>query len=359
MLNLLQSWRLQGRRCVTTLCVASGLLAVAHAQSNQPLPVVASTSIVADWVQQVGGPHVRVQSLVGRMQDPHGFAPTPSHAQAMQDARLVFMIGLGLEGWLSRLSSQSNKAKGEQVFLGNLALGKPIQRRVTSAHKHPHDHDHAHEHHDDHDHDHDDHDDDDHDDHDDDDHDDDDGHDHGGADPHVWQDVRLAVTMVGQIAQRLCAVDASNCTDYRARAKQYTQSMQRLDQAIHTAWAAVPRAARNVVVPHRAFDYYGKAYGLTFYSPVGISSTDNAAAGRMAQLLRTIKKRRIKAIFSEQGANSKLMQNIAAQSGLELSDALWSDTLSLPQGPATTYLDLMRSNSQAMLKAVGAAALQE
>lgn len=314
------------------------LSAPAQAQAPTPQPAVqavASFSILGDLVKQVGGDRVAVQVLVGPGADAHVFQPRPAQARQVAQAHIVFANGLGFEGWMDRLL-RNTKFKGPRVVASEGV--DAIAHEDGDEHDHEHEKEHAHGHdhpkaaqapaHAGHD------------------------HDHGPNDPHAWQSVKAVQTYVNNIERGLCRVDAAGCDGYRRNASAYREKLQALDQDIRAAWATVPPAQRKVITSHDAFGYYARDYGVEFLAPQGVSTESEASAKGVAQLARQIKAQNIQALFVENIADPRLIEQLGREAGVKPAGALFSDSLSDAKGPAPTYLDLMRHNTQALVRAV-------
>ena len=295
------------RRIALIAALASAMAAPAH--TAEPLRVVATFSILGDLVQQVGGQRVAVQTLVGLGGDAHVFQPTPTHARQVGQAQLVVSNGLGYEGWMPRLL-QSTGYKGLQV------IATKGVRPIEGGKDHDHDHDHGHD------------------------------------DPHAWQSVPNAIVYVANIANGLCAADGAGCADYRTGAARTTDVLKKLDADIRAAWAPIAPAERKVITSHAAYAYYGQAYGVRFLSPQGVSTESEASAKGVAQLVRQIRRDGIRALFIENVSDPRLIQQIARETGLKPAGRLFSDSLTPPGGGAPTYVDMMRANTQALVRAV-------
>ena len=287
------------------------------AHAAEPLRVVASFSLLGDLVQQVGGDRVAVTTLVGPGADGHVFQPTPAHARQVGQAQLVVSNGLGYEGWMPRLL-QSTGYKGPQVVTTKGV--KPI------AGTRGHNHDHGHK------------------------------HDHGRHDPHAWQSVPNVITYVKNIADGLCTADAAGCPAYRANAERYTAELKTLDADIRAAWAPIPAAQRKVITSHAAYAYYGRAYGVRFFAARGLSTDSEPSAKGVAQLVRQIRSEGIRALFVENVSDPRLIEQLARETGLRPSGTLYSDALSKADGPAPTYVRMMRTNLETLHKALAAPA---
>ena len=304
------------RRALCALLVATATPWVGPAaRADTPLPVVASFSLLADWVRQVGGERVAAHALVGPEADAHVFQPSPADARRVAGARLVLVHGLGFEGWIERLLRQA----AYQGALVRVAEGLPDPLPAAG-----HAHGHA-----------------------------DGGHRHGAFDPHAWQDVRNVVHYVARIEQALCKADPAGCEFYRERAARYTRELQELDAEIRAAWEPIPPAQRKVLTSHDAFRYYGRAYGVSFLAAQGISTASEPSAAGVARLIRQIRAEGVRAVFVERLTDSRLVERIAREAGVRPSPVpLYSDALSKADGPAPDYLSLMRHNTRAMVQAI-------
>lgn len=303
------------RHCIAALTL--GLAAMASPVLAQaPLKVVASFSILGDLVRQVGGDRVAVDILVGPGSDAHVFQPTPAQARLVGQARVVFSNGLGFEGWMSRLLKTAGY-KGQQVMVsqGIQPMKEADHEDQRKGHKHG-------------------------------------DHDHAEADPHAWQSVSHVKVFVKNISLGLCRADPSGCNAYERNATAYTAQLDTLEADIRAAWAPIPAAQRKVITSHDAFGYYARDHGVTFLAPQGVSTESEASAKGVAQLVRQIRKDQIKALFVESISDPRLIEQIARETGVKASGALYSDSLSAPGGEAATYIDMMKLNTQALTSAV-------
>ena len=358
-----------------TAVFALSLAAPAIAESDRPTPVVATFSILGDMVKRIGGEHVAVTTLVGPDGDAHVYQPTPADARAVSEATILIANGLQFEGWLDRLIDASDFDGMRVVATEGI---EPIAFEDEHDDDHDDDHDeHAEDGHDDdhdHDHDHDDHaeaghdDDHDHDEHaeaathdHDDDHDDEehaggddhDHHHHGAFDPHAWQSLDNAVAYVDNITAALAQADPANAADFYQSRAAYVAEIEALDAEIREIVAGLSADQRIVVTSHDAFQYFGRGYGLTFLAPQGLSTESEASAKDVARLIQQIRERGIRAVFVENIGDSRLLEQIADETGAVIGGTLYPDALSGPDGPASTYLDMMRHNATTLAQALG------
>jgi len=168
---------------------------------------------------------------------------------------------------------------------------------------------------------------------------------HGGdIDPHAWQNPANVALYVARIRDGLIAADPAGEPAYRRRAEDYLAKLALLDDEIRSALAQIPPERRKVVTSHDAFGYFADAYGISFLAPVGINTEAEASAADVAALIRQIRAESIPAVFVENISDPRLLNQIRRETGARLGGTLYSDALSPADGPAGTYLDLMRHN---------------
>ena len=286
---------------VLALFIAGGGTA---ASAEKKLNVVATFSILGDLAKNVGGDRVEVTTLVGPNGDVHVYEPTPADARAVGGADVVVVNGLGLEGWIDRLI----KTSGYQGPVVVASQGvKPRQMAAEELEQ---------------------------------------GAKHGPLmlDPHAWQDVDNALLYVQNIAKGLEKVDPASASVYRANAEAYTAKLGELDRWVRKEFSGIPRQKRRMITTHDAFGYFGAAYGIAIISPVGFSTESEASAGDIANLIKQLRREKVTAIFMENVSDPRLMEQVAKESGVTLGGTLYSDALSKPDGPASTYLEMFKNN---------------
>ena len=334
----------------TTLALPLAFAALPAVAADAPVKAVASFSILGDLVAQIGGERVAVQSLVGPDGDAHAYQPTPSDARQIAGADLFVANGLGFEGWLDRLVDAAGYA-GPVIVASHGLTPRTMAEDFAALHSHhdhdhDHDHDHGHDHHHDHDHKHDHHHD----------HDHDHNHDHaenaGEIDPHAWQDIDNVRHYVRTIAAGLTQIDPAGDAAYSANLAAYLLALDALEAEVRATLEALPATRRTVVTSHDAFGYFGAAYGIAFRAPQGISTEGEVAAGDLAALIRQIREEEITALFVENISDSRLLEQISRETNAVIGGTLYSDGLSGSDGPAATYLDMMRHNAQTLAAAL-------
>jgi len=269
-----------------------------HAQER--LPVVASFSILGDFVKNVGGDRVSVTTLVGPDGDVHVYAPAPADARKIAEARLMIVNGFGLEGWLPRLLQAS----------GGKAPIVTATRGITPLRA---------------------------------------GND---ADPHAWQSVANAKIYVANIRDALAAADLADAPAFAANADAYLAKLDALDREVREGVAQIPPARRKVITTHDAFGYFAAAYGIEFVAPEGVSTESEPSARDIAGIITRIKTSKIPAVFPENISDDRLIRRIAAETGVVVGGKLYSDSLTGEKGAAPTYIELVRHNIKALIGAL-------
>ncbi len=297
-----------------SVALALGLSTAAQAAQDQPVQVVATISILADMVHQIGGSNVEVKSLVGPGGDAHVYQPTPADAQTIANAQVVVENGLGLEGWIDRLI----QASGTKAQIVIASTGVKPQTMVDEDEK------------------------------------DADGKPKTITDPHAWQDLGNGVLYAQAIGDALAKADPLHADSYHARATAYAVKIKDLDAQVRDQIKSVPPAKRKIITTHDAFGYFGRAYGVMFLAPEGISTDSEPTAAAMGKLADQIKHEHIKALFLENMTDPRLLQTLAKESHAVIGGTVYSDSLSPADGPAATYLDMFRHNVPAFVEAMKA-----
>jgi len=317
----------------------TGLPTVTLAQ--EPVPVVATFSILGDMVQRIGGDEVNVTTLVGRNGDTHVYQPTPADAKAVKQASLMFTNGLQFEGWLDRLA-ESAEFNGTIVVttdgLDPIAMEEHHDDEQSDDHEDEHSDGHKDEHADK-----------DSDGHEEDEH---GHHDHGEFDPHGWLSLKNALVYIDNITAGLAEAKPASAEMFNQNRAAYVAEVELLDQQIEDMIATLPANMRTIVTSHDAFQYFGRDYGLTFVSPQGISTESEASAQDVAQLIKQIRADNISAVFVENVADPRLLQQIARETGVTVGGKLYPGALSDENGSASSYLDLMRHNATIITNAI-------
>jgi zinc/manganese transport system substrate-binding protein len=292
------------KRVLLLALLATAFPAAAQEKTDAKLNVVATFSILADFVKNVGRDRVVVSTLVGPNGDAHVYQPTPADAKTLAAARVVFANGLGFEGWMERLV----KASGTRAPLVVVTTGlKPRKSEDDHAH---------------------------------------------GADPHAWQSVGNAKIYVANIRDGLAAADPAGKASYEANAAAYLAKLDALETEIQAAIAKIPPDRRRIITTHDAFGYFAAAYGVVFMAPQGVSTESEVSARDVAKIITQIRKQKIPAVFLENVTDKRLLARIGAESGARIGGTLYSDALTDANGEAPSYLDMMRHNVKQLAAAL-------
>ncbi len=295
---------------ISTMLVLLLAMIPSISSAQDKIPVVASFSILADMVREVGGDLVEVTSLVGPDSDAHGFEPTPADAKKLAQAKLVVVNGLNFEGWTNRLIKSSGY-KGEVVIASKGV--KTIHLPSTSKKENKsHGHNHSHQ--------------------------------HGDVDPHAWQSLDNAKIYVQNITAGLLRALPTQSQQIKAREQAYLQQLEDLNQKARSSFASIPPEKRRAITSHDAFGYLARAYGIQFFSPQGWSTDREASAADVARINRQIREQKITALFVEKSSDGRLLEQIAKDTGVKIGGTLYSDSLSASGTGADTYLKMYAHN---------------
>jgi zinc/manganese transport system substrate-binding protein len=293
------------RYVITFVLTSLAIVGAASTRVQTPakLPVVATFSVLADFARNVGGDRIEVAALVGPNGDAHVYQPKPADAEKLGDARLILVNGLGLEGWIDRLIKASGAKAPVIVATKGINPQKLGEERI-------------------------------------------------GLDPHAWQSIANAKIYAASIRDGLIAADPEGEATYRANADNYLARLDALEKEVLADIAKIPPGRRQIITTHDAFGYFGTAYGFRFIAPEGISTETEASAREVAKIIRQIKAQKIPAVFLENVTDPRLVRRIASESGATVGGTLYSDALSPPDGPASTYIDMMRNNVRELATAL-------
>jgi zinc/manganese transport system substrate-binding protein len=287
-------------RWLVAIALALAML-VSPLRAQDRLDVVASFSILGDFVKNVGGDKASVTTLVGPNGDVHVYTPAPDDARTVAAARLLIVNGLGLEGWLPRLQ----QAAGSKAPIVAASSGvAPLEAGSDT-------------------------------------------------DPHAWQSVANARIYVANIRDALIAADPADTDAFRANATRYLSELDALDAEVRAAVAKIPPERRKVISTHDAFGYFARAYGIAFIAPIGVSTESEPSARDVAGIIAQVKAGKIPAVFLENMSDPRLIRQIASETGAKVGGTLFSDALTDEKGDAPTYIALVRHNIKALTSALG------
>jgi zinc/manganese transport system substrate-binding protein len=288
--------------------------ASASAADAAKVKVVATISIIRDWVHQVGGDDVSLTTLVGPDGDPHEYEPVPADSMKLSGAAVIFENGFGLETWLPKLcdSAQTNAAR---VVITNGIEARHVPESEGESPNGKED----------------------------------------DRDPHVWQNVKNAITCVDNIRDALVKADPAHADGYKARATAYEKQLGDLDLYIAAKIDSIPATRRKLVTSHDAFGYFAQRYGVEVPRSALESVTTEAAdpsARQLAEVVDEVKASGVPVIFLENIQNPKLINQISSEANVKVGPPLYSDALGQPGTDGDTYLKMMRYNADTLANAL-------
>ncbi len=262
--------------------------------------MVATTTLVGDFVREVGGEAVEVEQILQPNSDPHEYEPRPSDVEAVAGAELVFTSGRGLDDWAEELVSDSG-GDAQVVDLGSFG---PI--RLAGD---------------------------------------------GEPDPHWWHDPRNVEAAVPGIEKALVVADPSHKAEFARNAKAYLAALKALDAGITRCIDSVPPARRKLVTDHDAFGYFANRYGIEVVGAVIPSQTTQAQASAkdLSALAQTIETENVTAVFPESSVSADVVEAIARQTGASAEYTLYGDTLGPEGSDGDTYLHMEQANADAVV----------
>lgn len=303
------------------------------AASHKQIQAVATISIIADLVQNVGGQRVHVQALLPPGSDPHAFTPTPGDVQAIAQAEIVFENGLGLEAWLAEVIANAGGERAVVVVSNGIApieggehddehdatsiANAPHQEAPTAASGAAAAHEHA-------------------------------------ADPHMWFDVQHTIHYVENIRDGLKQIDPSGAAMYDQNAAAYIQQLQQLDADVAAQVQQIPAERRKLLTNHDTFAYFAKRYGFTIVGTVfaGVSTEQEPSAQQIAALVERVRAENVPAVFTENTMNTRLAEQIATEAGVQVVTDLYTDALGEAGSAGDTYVKMMRHNVEQIVAAL-------
>jgi len=271
-------------------------------QRDRPL-VVVTTTIIADIAKEIGGDRVEVYCIMPIGGDPHIYKPVPGDARMIAHSDLVLLNGLQLEGWLTELAKH---AGGSRPMLEVTEGIIPLRDEER----------------------------------------------YGEPDPHAWSDVRNMHYYVENIVRGLLKIDPEGEQYYTGRADEYKKKLDELDVWVREQIAKLPDERRILVTSHDAFRYFGEAYNIRVMALQGISTEAQPQTKDVVQLVQTLQKYDIPAVFIETSVNPKMLEQIARDAGARIAGELFSDSLGHPDHEGGTYLGMVRHNVRTFVDAM-------
>jgi len=303
------------RRSVFLLFLMIGISILAACQpaaanDNGKLKVLATTSIVADVVKQIGGDAVSVTTLLPLGSDPHSFQPAPRDMASVAEASVIFANGAGLEEFLQPLIDSAGASTRVVEVSQGITLLEAVEEDANAQDQH-------------------------------------------AGDPHTWVDPNNVMVWVENIRAALTELLPEHGDEFKANAAAYTAKLTELDAWIRQQVDTVPKEDRILVTDHMVYGYFAKRYGFEQAGALipGFSTMASASAQELAQIENAIKAQHVRAIFIGESVTPALGQRVADDTGVKLVK-LYHASLSEPGGDAPTYIDMIRYNVTAIVTAL-------
>jgi zinc/manganese transport system substrate-binding protein len=282
-------------------------LAATGSAGPRPLEIASLSTVLSDVARNVGGNHIELLEIVGPGVDPHDFQPSPGDIQRVAGADLTLVSGKGLEGYLSKLEESSGGKNGKFLDVG-AQLGASLKLVEDGK---------------------------------------------SIEDPHWWHSVANVKKAAAIVRDALIKADSIPLyrEAYAANAAAYLTRLDALERAIRLKVAELPREKRKLVTSHDAFQYFCRDYGFKVYPIEGVSTAEEPSTRKVAELLKTIKQEKVKAVFFENMENPKIIAEITKETGAKVGGELYADGLG-KEPDAATYEAMMRHNVATIVDAL-------
>ncbi|WP_260285745.1 metal ABC transporter solute-binding protein, Zn/Mn family [Peribacillus aracenensis] len=283
--------------------------AVESDKGNGKLNIVTTTGMIGDLVENIGGKHVEVTSLMGPGVDPHLYKATQGDVKTLDSADMIFYNGVHLEGKMTDIFEMMSKDKPTIAVTEGF---KENQLRKVSASEH---------------------------------------------DPHVWFDVKLWIVAAEAVEKELIANDPDHGADFRENYEEYVLQLEELDKYVQDEINKIPKDQRVLVTAHDAFGYYGQSYGLDVRGLQGINTLSEYGSKDVTDMRNYLVKNKIKAIFIESSVPRKAIEAVIQGAGkqghkVEIGGELFSDAMGEKGTEEGTYIGMVRHNTDTIVRAL-------
>jgi manganese/iron transport system substrate-binding protein len=309
---------------VTPLALTIGLLS-ACAQSPQTsetsqstptsttatgkgIKVVATNTVLCDLTRQIAANTVDLTCLIKPGSDPHIYQVTPEDRKAIEDAKLVLYGGYNFEPSLSKLIKAASNVS-PKVAVDEIAVPNPQKFQEEGKIEN---------------------------------------------DPHVWHNAQNGARLAEVIQSNLGKVAPENAELYAKNAKAITTELAQIDSWIKSQIATIPQASRTLVTTHDALGYYSKAYSIAVAGLEGISTEEKPTAARVKDTVKIVEKAKVPTIFAELTINPKLLETVAKEAKVKVSDReIFTDGLGEAGSEADTYQKMLMANTKTITEGLG------
>jgi manganese transport system substrate-binding protein len=271
--------------------------------------VLTTFTVIADLASVVAGDHLQVRSITKVGAEVHGYEPTPRDLAAAEDADLILDNGLGLEAWFEQFI--------ENVDAPRVVLSEGVEPIDIAASP-------------------------------------DGGRDEyaGKPNPHAWMSPLVVMEYVDTIAEAFAELDPEHAADYAANAADYRAELEAVHDELVTALEAIPTAQRALVTCEGAFSYLARDAGLDEQFLWAVNAEQQATPQQIARTIEFVRERDVAAVFCESTVSDAAMRQVVEATGAEFGGTLYVDSLSEPDGPVPTYLELIRYDTRLIVDAL-------
>ncbi len=272
-------------------------------KSPNTKPIVLTTfTVLADIASNVAGERLQVNSITKVGSEIHGYQPTPSDVVKASQAQLIIENGLGLELWAKKFTASAGN-------IPTVVLSDGIKPLLIEGDVYQ-----------------------------------------GKPNPHVWMSPKKAIHYVDKLVEAFIQIDPVGRNTYISNGKGYKKKLIELDKELRVRLSQIPSNRRVLVTCEGAFTYLAKDYGMEEAYLWPVNAESQVTPRRMAKLITTIKQKEVPTIFCESTVSSKAQRQVAKQSGATYGGEFYVDSLSVTNGPAPTFLRLLRHNVQLIVK---------
>ncbi len=284
------------------LCLTACVNKKAYKPSYEKPFVLTTFTILADLARNVAGERLEVKSITKPGAEIHSYKFTPSDIVKTKGAKLILENGLGLEAWISKFmmsTAEIPKVKLTEgitpiLIDGDVYAGKP--------------------------------------------------------NPHAWMSPKRAMNYVDKIVDAFVKIDPDGVLEYRANASTYKAKLESLDKELRDSLSLISKERRFLVTCEGAFSYLANDYGMKEGYLWPVNAESQVTPKRMVDLIKLIKENDIPTIFCESTVSSKAQMEVAKSSGAVFGGTFYVDSLSGPDGPAPTYIKLLRHNVRLIIE---------
>jgi ABC-type Zn uptake system ZnuABC Zn-binding protein ZnuA len=259
------------------------------------LKILAVESFLADITKNVSGTRLEIDTLIPSGLDPHSFEPSPGDVAKITDSDILITNGAGFEKWLEDIITGAN----EKIIIVECSKGLK-------------------------------------------------------GDPHFWLDPNLVMVYVQNIRDALIKSDPQGKDLYNKNAEEFTAKLIELDKWIAEEVKKIPEGKRLLVTNHESFGYYAERYGFKVIGTIipSSSSASSPSAKEISELIEKIKATGAKAIFLETGSDPKIANQIARETNIKIVTELYTHSITEPDGPAPTYIDMIEFNTNEIVESL-------